>query len=628
MRRRGADTVRVTDGERRVVVMGADHRPVAHTCDHFTSYHRRVSVDALVITPREANGGSIMKAVSRRHFLSGSVGLTAAALAAAELKLNQALAQRPPGAGGPPPGVGGPPAGIAAPPMAGGPAKPLGPPPKWEFGPFEDLRDWIAELDRRGLALRVRDVDQDAYEGTALMYRLIDRFGMYFAPVLILENVKIDGKWHAGPIITNHFGHWDTECLSFGIEPIAGDHVATYYKALARVQEYLDRGSAGAFPTAPFIEVTRDQAPCKEVVLRDDQVNLLDFAFIQSNPADSTRYVNTGSVFTDDAELGKNFGTYRCEIKGPRLLGINPEEGQGAWRAFMKAKERGDKSVKVSIALGQDPVTWVVSSSKLNRAGADELEVVSAIRGKPLRVIRSETNDHLIPANSEMVIEGIVPLDQPMLPEGPFGEMYGYMGARKSENFWMQVTAITHRRNPWVVNQFTGVSHGFTTAPLEQIAMNSLKRFMPNVTMLHTPVEATGFCFVSIKKQKPGEALEIGQRIAQIVGIAKVVVVVDDDIEVLDRTQVMHAMGSRWQPNPASRIIDESRGMPLDPSLTNRPMTSKIVIDATRQWPEEGGPAVYQALNRTELERLAPDAFARVGERWTDWVGDYRPPGV
>lgn len=574
-------------------------------------------------------GVSLMKAVSRRHFLSSSVGLTAAALAAAELKLNQALAQRPPGTGGPPPGVTGrPPGSGGPPPWVNAPTTPVGPAPEWEFGPFEDLRDWLAELDRRGLVLTVRDVDQDAYEGTALMYRLIDRFGMYYAPVLVMENVKIDGEWHAGPIITNHFGHWDTECLSFGIEPVAGDYVATYNKALARVQAYLDRGSGGAFPTAPFTEVSPEQAPCKEIVLKGDEIDLYRFAFIQSNPADSARYVNTGSVFTNDVELGKNFGTYRCEIKGPRLLGVNPEEGQGAWKAFMKAKERGEKSVKISIALGQDPVTWVVSSSKLNRAGADELEVVSAIRGTPLKVVRSETNDHLIPAHSEIVIEGEVPLDQPMQPEGPFGEMYGYMGARKSENFWMNVTAITHRRNPWIVNQFTGVTRGFTTAPLEQIAMNTLKRFMPNVKMLHTPVEATGLCFVSIKKQKPGEALEIGKRIAQIVGIAKVVIIVDDDIEVLDRTQVMHAMGSRWQPNPATAIIDESRGMPLDPSLTKRPMTSKIVIDATRQWPEEGGPTVYQALNRTELERLAPEAFGRVNIRWEDWVGDYRPPGI
>ena len=95
-----------------------------------------------------------------------------------------------------------------------------------------------------------------------------------------------------------------------------------------------------------------------------EAIDLTRFAFIQSNPADSARYVNTGSVFTRDPELGRNFGTYRCEIKGPRMLGVNPEEGQGAYRHFMQAKQRGEKSAKVSIVLGQDPVTWVVSGSK------------------------------------------------------------------------------------------------------------------------------------------------------------------------------------------------------------------------------------------------------------------------
>jgi 4-hydroxy-3-polyprenylbenzoate decarboxylase len=590
-------------------------------------------------------GQHLRSFLSRRGFLATTAGLSAAALTMADLKIAAAqqaagaagppanAAGTPSGAGGPPPGVGGAPGPGGPPPGAGAaaPSRRLAPGegPKWEFGPFDDLRSWIRELDRRGLLLKVKDVDQDQYEATALMYRLVDRFGMYFAPTLFIENVRIDGKWHKGPIICNHFGHWDTECLTFGIEPVPGDHVATYYKALDRVGEYLKLGGGGgAFPIAPFREVARSEAPCKQVVLTGEQIDLTKLAFIQSNPADSGRYVNTGSVFTNDVDLGKNFGTYRCEIKGPRMLGVNPEEGQGAYNAFMQARQRGEKSVKVSIALGQDPVTWVVSSSKLNRAKADELEVVSAIRGKPLHVVKSETNDHLVPANAEMVIEGEVPLDQGMKPEGPFGEMYGYMGGRKSENFWMNVTSVTHRRDPWVVNQFTGMTRGFPTAPLEKIALSTLQRFVPNVTMLHTPVEATGLCFVSIKKNKPGEALEIGKRIAQIVGIAKIIVMVDDDLEVLDRVQMMHAIGSRWQPQPATAIIPESRGMALDPSLVKRPMTSKIVIDATRQWPEEGGPKNYQALNRAELGRLAPESFKLVDARWTRLVGKYHPPGA
>ena len=494
----------------------------------------------------------------------------------------------------------------------------------WTVGPFDSMRDYIRELDRRGLLLKLRNLDLDSYQATALMYRLVDRFGMYEAPTLYMENVKIDGKWMKGPVISNHYGHWDTECLVFGMNPVPRDPFATYYKAMARVEQILEKG---VFPEQPYAEIASDRAPIKQVVLRGEQIDLRDFPFVWSNPGDSARYINSGSVHTEDVDLGKNFGTYRCEIKGPRMLGINPEPNQSGWRMFMKKKERGDKVAQVAIVLGQDPIMWVVSSSKLARGKTDEYRMVSAIRGKPIELVKCETIDMLVPAHAEMVIEGEVPLDQPMQPEGPFGEMYGYMGQKKDENFWMNVNCVTHRRNPWIVNIYTGVTRGFPTAPLEQLSLTTMKRFVPNVKMIHSPVEATGLTIVSFKKQKAGEALEIGKRIAQIVPIAKVVVMVDDDIEPLDRVQVMHTIGSRWQPQPATAIIPESRGMPLDPSLINKPMTSKIVIDATRQWPEEGGPTEYQALNRAMLEQLAPDSFKEVDANWQKWVGNWRPPG-
>ncbi|MCB1623350.1 MAG: UbiD family decarboxylase [Pseudomonadales bacterium] len=497
-------------------------------------------------------------------------------------------------------------------------------PQGWAFGPFDSMRDYVRELDRRGLLLKLRNIDLDAYEGTALMYRLVDRFGMYEAPALYLENVKIDGQWMKGPVISNHYGHWDTECLVFGMSPVPGDHFATYYKAMARVEQILDKG---VFPEQPYAELGAEHAPVKQVVLRGEQIDLRRFPFVWSNPGDAGRYINSGSVHTEDVELGKNFGTYRCQIKGPRTLGVNPEPNQSAWKMFMKKKERGDKLAQVAIVLGQDPIMWVVSSSKLARGKTDEYRMVSAIRGKPIELVKCETLDMLIPAHAEMVIEGEVPLDEPMQPEGPFGEMYGYMGQKKDENFWMKVTCVTHRRDPWIANIYTGVTRGFPTAPLEQLSLSTMQRFVPNVKMIHSPVEATGITIVSFRKQKAGEALEIGKRIAQIVPIAKLVVMIDDDIEALDRTQVLHAMGSRWQPQPATAIIAESRGMPLDPSLTNRPMTSKIVIDATRQWPEEGGPREYQSLNRAMLRELAPDSFAQVEANWNKWVGSWRPPG-
>ena len=488
--------------------------------------------------------------------------------------------------------------------------------------PYETLRDWVGALEQRGLLLRFGDVDQDAYEGTAIMYRVIDAYGHYDAPAVLFERLKIDGRWIEGPLIANDQGHWDTEALIFGLDPVAGDGRATYRKAMAHLFGLLEQGR-GSWPMLDPVEVPREQALCKQVVLRGDEIDLTRYPFIQTNPADAGRYINTGSVFTVDPELGMNYGTYRCQLKGPRKIGVNPEPNQTGHRMLMAMRERGDKVAKVSIALGQDPIVWVISGSTMtsSRSGpVNELALAGGLRGKPLEVVRCETNDILVPAHVEMVIEGEVPLDQPMEPEGPFGEMYGYLGLKKEENFWMNVTAVTHRQQPWLLNSFTGATRGFVTAPLEAFATARLRRAIPGLLDLHSPVEAVGWTFISVDKQKPGQGLEVGKKVAEFVPIAKVVVVVDQEIDVLNRREVLHTVSSRWQPHPASHIFKSLRGMPLDPSSPNRPMSSKIVIDATRQWPEEGGPQVYPERNRTLLLNSMPDVFKRVDEKFGDLI--------
>ena len=488
--------------------------------------------------------------------------------------------------------------------------------------PFDTFRDYIAALEAHGLVFRVARIDQDAYELTALTYRLIDEYGWYEAPCILAEEIKIDGKWVKGPVITNHQGHWFAEAIVFGVDVIPDDGVGTYRKAMGHLQSLLVKGE---YPTIDPQEVSRDEALCKQVVLRGDDIDLTKFAYIQSNPADSRRYINTGSVFTDDPVIGKNFGTYRCELRGPRLIGVNSEINQTAWRTLNAARDRGEKIAKVSIAVGQDPIIWVISGSRivnrLSKQKVDELAIAGGMRGKAVEVVRSETNDHMVPANAEMIIEGEIPLDE-TLPEGPSGEMYQYLGARRDENFFMRVTAVTHRRDPWILNMFTGATRGYVTGPTAVLFNTGLKRLVPGLIELHSPVDTTGLTYVRIKKTKPGEGLEAGKKLAAIIPIFKIVVVVDEDIDVLDAGQVNMALGSRWQPASASYIFDfdEARGMPLDPSTIKRGRSSKIVIDATKQWPEEGGPENYAELNRTLLEELAPESFANVDEKWGDVV--------
>jgi 4-hydroxy-3-polyprenylbenzoate decarboxylase len=496
--------------------------------------------------------------------------------------------------------------------------------------PCDTMREWMQLLDDYGLLMRLPRADQDAYEVTALAYRLMDMFGWYGAPAVLIDEVKIEGKWVKGPLVVNHQGHWDTEALLFGMEPGElppghGSHM--YQRVIDHFIKIVDE-AGGKVPSIPPVTIPRDKAPVKEIVLTGDAIDLTKFAFIQSNPADAGRYVNTGSTFTSDPELGMNFGTYRCQIRGKNILGVNPEPGQRAWKMFTEQRKRGEKFAKVSIVVGQDPMVWMISGSALTKGNRDdELALAGGLRGKAVEVVKSETNDHMVPAHAEMVIEGEVPLQEGDLPEGPFGEMYGYLGLKKSENFWMRVTCITHRPQPWILNQFTGVTRGFCTAPMEAFALYRFKKMLPGLVGLHSPVEATGWGIVSIDKTKPGQGLEIGRRVAQIIGLYKVVVVVDKDIDIFDRTEVMHIIGSRWQPYPAAEIIQEANGMALDPSSPKRPKSSKIIIDATKQWPEEGGPNPYPELNRDLLQKLAPDAFKLVDGQWDKYVRAWKHDG-
>ncbi|MDH4022234.1 MAG: UbiD family decarboxylase, partial [Gammaproteobacteria bacterium] len=427
----------------------------------------------------------------------------------------------------------------------------------------------------------------------------------------------------------NHQGHWDTEAIIWGREPVPGTSQESHRETYRRTIKFLYDGieaRLGKTPMIPTNPVPAATAPVKEVILKGDACNLLDFSFIKSNPADSARYVNTGSVFTEDRELGMNFGTYRCEIQGPRQIGVNSEPNQTGWKMFMKKIERGEKRCPIAIVVGNDPIGWFISSSIISKGGADELAIAGGFRNKAIDVVKCETNDMLIPANAEIVIEGEVLLDQTH-PEGPFGEMYGYLGLRKEENFVMNVTCITHRKQPWILNQFTGVTRGFCTAPVEAFSLYRLKKIVPNALAFHSPVEWTGIGVLSIDKTGPKQGLEAGRKIATVVPITKACIVVDKDVDVLNRDEVMQAVGARWQPYPAAEIIREARGMPLDPSSPNRPMSSKIVIDATRQLPEEGGPEIYPERNRDLLEKLAPESFALVEKNWDQYLKGWKHRG-
>ena len=493
--------------------------------------------------------------------------------------------------------------------------------------PFDSIRDYMAALDAHGLVMRVPEIDQDEYQMTALMFRATDRYGFFRAPAFLYDRIKIDGDWIDGPVVGNFQGHVNTDCILFGLEPDPDDIKVSYRRAKAYMDKMLSSTADGRWPKIAPVELARDDAPCKEVTLSGDECDLNSFAFVKTNPAGSARYVNTGSVFTSDPEMGHNFGTYRCEITGPRKLRINSEKNHAGYKMLLAARERGEKVGHVAIAVGQDPIVWLLSGAPMSRqrgdGAVDELAIAGGLRGKALEVVKADNSDMLVPAHAEMIIEGEVPLEEPLENEGPFGEMFGYLGLEKTDVFWMNVTRITHRRNPWLMNSYTGMQRGFTTSPLEVMYERIMRRSIPSLIDFHYPQDMMGVSFVSIDKTAPGQGLEVGKIVANRVSICKVVVVVDKDLDVLDRIQMLFAMGSRWQPAMATEIIEKGIGTVTDPSQIVRGETSKIVIDATMQWPEEGGPENYPKRNRVLLEELAPDALAQVdklfGTRLRGW---------
>jgi len=496
--------------------------------------------------------------------------------------------------------------------------------------PFQSMRDYVKVMDDWGLVMRIPKADQDEYEATALMYRIRDQFGMRGAPALLFGKVKIDGQWVDGPLLVNESGSSHAECLAFGLTPvdegpIHKEPLNSYRKALAHVEQMIaDNG--GSYPTVDPVEVSAAEAPCKEVVLEGDDIDLTKFQFIQCNPADAGRYINTGMVFTRHPKYGVNFGTYRCHLRGPREMAINSEPGQTGWRHLQAAKRRGEKTAKVSIALTPDPYVWMVSGSKMSYGKGvpiDEMSLAGGLAGRPVELVKSETNDFMVPAHCEMVIEGEVPLDD-MRPEGPYGEFVGYQGDVKEQAFWMRVTRVTHRKKPWIMNNFTGQQAGALMAAGSAMSSYRIKQEIPAVQEIFSDTRAVGFFFVSIKKTEPGQGLEIAKAITEKFYNAKIVVVVDDDLDIMDPKVMSAAMGARWQPWGNTEIYESLPALPLDPSTPKVGKTSKIAIDATKQWPEEGGPAVFPEMNETLLVRGAPDAFHRVDAKWGELIRNWR----
>ncbi len=484
------------------------------------------------------------------------------------------------------------------------------------MAPYDSMRDFAAALEARDKLIRIKEMDQDKYELTALSYKLIDRMKAK-APAFLVEKIKVNGKWHESPVIANIYNGFDNIAQCFGVARLSDDQAAMYDAAVGKIMSYQDK--EGHWATMEPKKVDQKDAPCKEVILEGEAADLALFPWIKNNPGDASQYISTGSVIMQDPELGRNVGTYRMQVKGPRKVGVYFTNQSHGYKFMMQAAERGEERVKVSVASGIDPISWMMSCTRLTQTGDDEIAFAGGFREKPVEVVKSETNDLSVPAHAEFVIEGEISMDAEK--EGPYGEMLGYIG-KEVYTFTIDIQAITHRKNPWVFNVWPGIGGAYMTLPWDVSHYTQMSKMMPNLVKLYTPIETASIVVISIDKQLPGQGIEAGMMIlgTRAVGFGKkMVIVVDKDVDVTDMSRVMHAVGTRWQPVPASVLVNHSFHIPIDPSSREMFLSSKIVIDATRQLPSEGGPETYPLDNRAVVEEQAPEGFEQVEKNWESY---------
>ncbi len=162
-------------------------------------------------------------------------------------------------------------------------------------------------------------------------------------------------------------------------------------------------------------------------------------------------------------------------------------------------------------------MVWLVSGSRIparrGKKPVDELAVAGGLRGKAIEVVKCDTNDFRVPAHCELVIEGEVSLES-FESNGPYGEGSGYIGAPYNTAFTMTVNRVTHRRDPWIVNDFTGVTRPLIEQPSAALTVAGLQRFMPAVRDYRYIDSVT---WISMVKEQPGQALETGKQLAKLI---------------------------------------------------------------------------------------------------------------
>ncbi len=398
-----------------------------------------------------------------------------------------------------------------------------------------------------------KEVDPEL-EITAIVARME---GKGRRPVIRFDNVKGTDF----PVVTNIHASRNRLALSMNTEPRA--MLQTYLAAMEN----------------PVLPREVNTGPCKDVILKGKDVDLLKLPQITHHGGDAGPYITAAISFAKDPEIG----TYNCAynrlmIKGRDATSIHLTLGKHLWEFHQMMAARGE-ALPVAFAIGVHPAI-ALGALAIGSIDENECAIMGGLLGEPLEMVKCENSDILVPAQAEIILEAeIHPTDT--VEEGPFGEFTGYsLGARDREV--IKVNAITHRKGAYYQDISVGhLDHMLlSTVPMEANLFRAVRAMVPSVKQVRVPSPFT--CYVSIEQRLKGQAKNAIMAVLGGDMYIKRVVVVDHDVNVFDDRQVNWAIGTRCQPDRDISIISNARGSDLDPSTAGDDgSTAKWGVDAT-----------------------------------------------
>lgn len=479
---------------------------------------------------------------------------------------------------------------------------------------YQDLRDFIAQLEREGELKRITQPVDPHLEMTEICDRTLRRGG----PALLFEHPI----GHDVPVLANLFGTPHRVALGMGADSI--DALRGIGETLAYLKEPEPPGGLrDALNKLPLLKKVLSMSPKKvsrppvrEHVIEGDDVDLAKWPVMTCWPGDAGPLVTWPLVVTrGPTRKRQNLGIYRQQVIGRNKLIMRWLAHRGGALDFRDwQRERPGERFPIAVALGADPATILAAVTPIPDT-LSEYAFAGLLRGARTEVADVHDGWLQVPARAEIVLEGYLDPEE-TAEEGPFGDHTGYYN--EVDRFPVfTIERITHRSDPIYHSTYTGRppdEPAMLGVALNEVFIPLLQKQFPEIVDFYLPPEGCSYrlAVVSIRKQYPGHAKRIMFGVWSFLRqfmYTKFVIVTDDDIDVRQWKDVIWAMTTRMDPVRDTTLVANTPIDYLDFASPVSGLGGKMGLDATSKWPGEtdrewGRPIVMDEATRARVDML------------------------